>query len=81
MPGIIVGIDGSGHSKRALEWAMKEAAIRQAPLTVITVHEAVAGYYGGIVSYPDDPERTEKARAEEALQRSRSTEQGARERK
>lgn len=62
MPGIIVGIDGSGHSKRALEWAMKEAAIRHAPLTVITVHEAVAGYYGGIVSYPDDPERTEKAR-------------------
>jgi nucleotide-binding universal stress UspA family protein len=62
MPGIIVGIDGSGHSQRALEWAMKEAAIRQTPLTVITVHEAVVGYYGGISSYPDDPERTEKAR-------------------
>ena len=62
MPGIIVGIDGSGHSKLALEWAMKEAAIRHAPLTVITVHEAVAGFYGGIASYPDDPERTEKAR-------------------
>ena len=42
--------------------ATKEAAIRHAPLTVITVHEAVAGYYGGVASYPDDPERTEKAR-------------------
>ena len=39
MPGIIVGIDGSGHSRRALEWAMREAALRHVPLTVITVHE------------------------------------------
>jgi len=53
MPGIIVGIDGSGHSQRALEWAMKEAAIRHAPLTVIHVHEAVAGWYGGVASYPE----------------------------
>ena len=62
MPGIIVGIDGSGHSKRALEWAMKEAVVRHAPLTVITVHDAVAGYLGGVAVYPDDQERTEKAR-------------------
>jgi len=41
---------------------MKEAAIRQAPLTVIHVHEAIAGWYGGVSSFPDDPERTEKAR-------------------
>jgi len=34
MPGIVVGVDGSGHSQRALEWAMKEAAAREAPLTV-----------------------------------------------
>ena len=45
MPGIIVGIDGSGHSQRALEWAMREAAIRNTPLTVLTVHEAVRGSY------------------------------------
>lgn len=62
MPGIIVGIDGSGHSKRALEWAMKEAVVRHAPLTVITVHDAVAGYLGGVAMYPDDQDRTEKAR-------------------
>jgi nucleotide-binding universal stress UspA family protein len=63
MPGVIVGIDGSGHSRRALEWAMKEAAIRQAPLTVITVHQAMVGYYGGVGHDPQDPERTEEARA------------------
>ena len=28
MPGIIVAIDGSDHSQRALQWAMKEAMIR-----------------------------------------------------
>jgi nucleotide-binding universal stress UspA family protein len=62
MSGIIVGIDGSGHSQRALEWAMKEAGIRHTPLVVLTVHEAVAGYFGGVSSYPDDPARTERAR-------------------
>ena len=30
MSGIIVGVDGSGHSQRALEWAMKEAEIGRA---------------------------------------------------
>ncbi len=63
MPGIIVGTDGSGHSRRALEWAMKEAALRQVPLTVITVHQAMVGIYGGVSNDPQDPERTEKARA------------------
>jgi nucleotide-binding universal stress UspA family protein len=62
MSGIIVGVDGSGHSQRALEWAMKEAAIRHVPLTVLTVHEAVRGYYSGAAVYPDDPARTEEAR-------------------
>jgi nucleotide-binding universal stress UspA family protein len=42
MSGIVVGIDGSEHSQRVLEWAMKEAALLKAPLTVLTVHE-VAG--------------------------------------
>jgi nucleotide-binding universal stress UspA family protein len=49
MPGIIVGVDGSRHSRRALEWAVSEAAARHAPLTVLTVHQAVAGYWGGPV--------------------------------
>ena len=46
MPGIIVGVDGSGHSQRALEWAMKEAAIRHAPLTVLTVRTTVSSARG-----------------------------------
>jgi nucleotide-binding universal stress UspA family protein len=62
MPGIIVGIDGSDHSHRALEWAVHEAAVRQAPLTVLTVNQAVVGYGGGPVEYPGDTERTLQAR-------------------
>ena len=41
---------------------MKEAAIRHVPLTVLTVQEAIRGYYGHMVTYSDDPERTEDAR-------------------
>jgi len=62
MSGIIVGVDGSGHSQRALEWAAREAALRQAPLTVLTVHQALAGYAGGAVDYPGDKAATERAR-------------------
>ena len=62
MSGIVVGVDGSGHSQRALERAMNEAAIRHVPLTVLTVHEAIRGYYGHMVTYSDDPDRTEAAR-------------------
>ena len=62
MPGIIVGVDGSGHSQRALEWAMKEATLRHAPLTVLTVHETIRGYFGTAAIIPRDAELTEKAR-------------------
>jgi len=62
MSGIIVGVDGSGHSQRALELAIEEAAVRHVPLTVLTVHEAVRGYYSGVAVYPEDPVQTEEAR-------------------
>jgi nucleotide-binding universal stress UspA family protein len=61
MPGIIVGIDGSDHSRQALRWAVGEAAVRHAPLTVLTVHPALAGYWGGPVSSPGDPKLTSRA--------------------
>ena len=62
MPGIVVGVDGSEHSKRALTRAIREAAIHHAPLTVLTVHQAVMGYAGGPVTYPEDAAMTERAR-------------------
>lgn len=56
MPGILVGVDGSNHSERALEWAVKEAATRHAPLTVLAVHQVPAGWMGHGVAYPEDSE-------------------------
>ncbi|MFY9927142.1 MAG: universal stress protein [Streptosporangiaceae bacterium] len=62
MPGIVVGVDGSTHSHKALAWAAQEAAIRNAPLTVLTVHQAVVGYAGGPTTYPGDQAETAQAR-------------------
>lgn len=70
MAGIIVGVDGSHDAHRALEWAMKEAAIRHVPLTVVTVHEvAVSGWTGQPIILPMDQPEVDKARqaAEEAV--------------
>jgi nucleotide-binding universal stress UspA family protein len=70
MAGIIVGVDGSHDAHRALEWAMKEAAIRHVPLTVVTVHEvAVSGWTGHPIILPMDQPDVNKARqaAEEAV--------------
>ena len=62
MPGIIVGVDGSGHSQRALIRAIKEAAAHHVPLTVLTVHQAIMGFGGGPVVYPEDLTETERVR-------------------
>jgi nucleotide-binding universal stress UspA family protein len=63
MSGIIVGIDGSNHSIRALEWAAKEAAVRHARLTVLTVHLVPqSGWTGNPVTVPQDFEDMEKER-------------------
>ena len=35
MPGILVGVDGSDHSGRALAWALREAARHHVPLTLV----------------------------------------------
>jgi nucleotide-binding universal stress UspA family protein len=70
MPGITVGVDGSDNSQRALEWAMKEAALRHAPLTVLAVHQVAANQWtANPVIYPEDQPITDKARqaTEEAV--------------
>ena len=73
MSGIIVGVDGSVHSHRALDWAMKEAAIRQAPLTVVTVAQVLAGYWD-VGPYLGDKTLVEEARdaAAEAVEKAQA---------
>ncbi len=62
MPGIIVGVDGSAHSRKALEKAIQEAAAHHTSLTVLTVHQAVRDVYGSVAHYGDDASLTDKAR-------------------
>ena len=63
MSGIIVGTDGSSHSQEAVEWAVREAAMRQAPVTVVIVFQAAVGYWDGKPSYPEGDELARRARA------------------
>jgi nucleotide-binding universal stress UspA family protein len=72
MPGITVGVDGSAHSQRALEWAIKEAGTRKAPLTVLAVHEVAANHWTGhAMTFPADQPEKEKTRlaAQDAAQK------------
>jgi nucleotide-binding universal stress UspA family protein len=62
MAGIVVGVDGSGHSRKALERAVAEAAAHNLPLTVLVVHQAVRDVYGRASHYQDDADLTEKAK-------------------
>jgi nucleotide-binding universal stress UspA family protein len=63
MAGIVVGIDGSDHAHRALDWALKEAAAHHAPLTVVTVHDvAVSAWTGNPIVLPPDQDELQKIR-------------------
>lgn len=45
MSGIIVGVDGSANARYALQWAVKEAASKHEPLTVVTVNEVASSFW------------------------------------
>jgi nucleotide-binding universal stress UspA family protein len=63
MSGVVVGIDGSHNASHALEWAMTEAGVRHADLTVITINSVIAGYWSRQpVTLPSDDEKVAEAR-------------------
>ena len=66
MPGIVVGVDGSDHSHRALIWAMRQAAQQHEPLTVLAVRpepvRPATGIYWGVHDYPEDSHNPDVAR-------------------
>ena len=68
MRGILVGVDGSAESERALRWAAHEARIRDADLEVVyAYHDAPAwqayALEGAPVAYLDSAALEESARA------------------
>lgn len=50
---IVVGIDGSQHSKRALAWAAVQAEMTDSPLVVVTTWQQPTNY-GWMVPWPED---------------------------
>ena len=65
MPGIVAGVDGSANARYALEWAVSEAAVKNAPLTVLTVNEVAASFWTGQpITVPADQVLLETARKE-----------------
>jgi len=72
VPGIVVGLDGSPNSERALDWALRHAATLHTSLTAVVVHQVAKSYWGhepvvgaGDVSVLDQLQRS----AEEMTQR------------
>jgi nucleotide-binding universal stress UspA family protein len=62
MPGILVGLDGSDHASRALQWAMKMAADLHTHLTVLVVNQvAVSAWTGQPIVLPEDRTAQEEA--------------------
>lgn len=61
MSGITVGIDGSDHSVYALDWAMREAAVRHTSITVLAVNSVPASPWTGR-PVGDEPGRLDEAR-------------------
>lgn len=63
MSGIIVGVDGSANARYALQWAIKEAASKHEPLTVVTVNEVAASFWTHHpITVPADEALLEKTR-------------------
>src|SRR6266496_3202643 len=66
MPGILVGVDGSDRSRRALAWAMREAVQHQAALTVMAVRPAPVRpdthIFWDMPTLPEDSSNTEVTR-------------------
>jgi nucleotide-binding universal stress UspA family protein len=65
MPGILVGVDGSDHSRLALAWALREAARQHVPLTVMTVRPTplrpATHIYWDMPTLPEDSPNLEQA--------------------
>lgn len=63
MPGIVVGLDGSAHAHHALDWAMREAAVRGEDLHVLTVNMAQSSpWTGHQLTVPGEAQTLDHAR-------------------
>ena len=76
MPGIVVGLDGSPNSERALDWSLRHAAALHSSLTAVAVHQVTKSYWGhepvvgaGDVAAVDQLQRSAEEMTQRALSR------------
>jgi nucleotide-binding universal stress UspA family protein len=62
MSGIVVGVDGSAHSMKSLDWALDEAALRNTSVTVLAVAPAAASIWGITGQFDPAPETQERVK-------------------
>ena len=62
MSGIVVGVDGSAHSMKSLDWALDEAALRKTSVTVLAVAPAAASIWGITGQLDPAPETQQKVK-------------------
>ena len=74
MSGIVVGVDGSAHSMKSLDWALDEAALRNTSVTALAVAPAAASIWGITGQFDPSPETQEKVKkaAEEIVKEAAS---------
>lgn len=78
MPGIVVGVDGSDGSAKALRWGLDEAEHHEWPVTVVMVRPAAASIWTAQTYMPYGPgEMEETKKAATALVEQVSSERGA----
>lgn len=69
MAGVVVGVDGSAHAQRALEWAVEEAELRGCPLLVLAVQPIPQSLGWGAVPLQVYPEKEDRLRVETGARR------------
>jgi nucleotide-binding universal stress UspA family protein len=62
MSGIVVGVDGSAHSMKSLDWALDEGQLRNAHVTVLAVAPAAASIWGITGQFGPSQETQDKVR-------------------
>jgi nucleotide-binding universal stress UspA family protein len=62
MSGIVVGVDGSSHSMKSLDWALDEAALRKTSVTVLAVAPAAASIWGITQQFSPSQETQERVK-------------------